>query len=94
MRRLKTLRRSDYVPQGEIRIEFLTSVSLDRDKEEEEEEDNVVSLMTLHSSKGLEFDGVYIVGFEEGFMPHIRNADSESGSGVDIRKRDDWCMWD
>ena len=64
--------------------EFLTSVSLDRDTDEEEEEENVVSLMTLHSSKGLEFDSVYIIGFEEGFMPHMRNADAESGSGVDI----------
>jgi DNA helicase-2/ATP-dependent DNA helicase PcrA len=72
-------------PKGGLE-DYLSMLSLDRSKDEEEEDDNVVSLMTLHSSKGLEFDHVYLVGFEEGFVPHIRMADrSTSGTApVDI----------
>ena len=43
-------------------------------------EKNAVSLMTVHASKGLEFDVVFVVGMEEGIFPHERhdeNADDE-----------------
>ncbi|MEE2757262.1 MAG: UvrD-helicase domain-containing protein [Myxococcota bacterium] len=65
--------------------DFLSMLSLDRNKEEEEEEnENVVALMTLHSSKGLEFNHVYLVGFEEGFVPHIRQADASSAATAPV----------
>ena len=64
--------------------DFLSLLSLDRNKEEKEEDDNVVSLMTLHSSKGLEFNHVYLVGFEEGFVPHIRSPGRDKGPSAPV----------
>ena len=51
---------------------FLDSVSLLSDVDELRDEAPVV-LMTLHSAKGLEFDSVFLVGVEEGLMPHSRS---------------------
>lgn len=63
-----------YVPQGprDSLLSFLADVALveqDLDTEKKQEED-AVTLMTLHSAKGLEFDTVFMVGMEEGLFPH------------------------
>ena len=50
--------------------EFLDEISLVSDVEEHKNQTDVVTLMTVHSAKGLEFDYVYIVGLEEGIFPH------------------------
>jgi DNA helicase-2/ATP-dependent DNA helicase PcrA len=55
---------------------FLHALSLDFDSDEEEKDGNVVTLSTLHGSKGLEFDVVFLVGCEEGLLPHARTIDS------------------
>jgi len=55
---------------------FLERVALDRDQfGENPTQKNAVQLMTLHSSKGLEFPAVFIVGVEEGYLPHSENRD-------------------
>jgi superfamily I DNA/RNA helicase len=52
---------------------FLEELMLDAEREEEEEgQDDAVTLITMHSCKGLEYPHVYIVGMEEGLLPHSR----------------------
>lgn len=53
---------------------FLDSVALYTDLDDSVESDNCVSLMTMHSAKGLEFPNVYVVGMEEGVFPSGRAA--------------------
>jgi superfamily I DNA/RNA helicase len=53
---------------------FLEDITLDSELEEEKEAGDAVTLITMHSCKGLEFPRVYIVGLEEGLMPHARSA--------------------
>ncbi|MDO4963125.1 MAG: UvrD-helicase domain-containing protein [bacterium] len=50
--------------------DFLDEISLVSDIEEHKNDSDVVTLMTVHSAKGLEFDYVYIIGMEEGIFPH------------------------
>jgi superfamily I DNA/RNA helicase len=54
---------------------FLEQITLDNDREEEEDEapGDAVTLITMHSCKGLEFPNVYIVGLEDGLLPHSRS---------------------
>jgi ATP-dependent DNA helicase Rep len=54
------------------------------ERNEEDEESDQVQLMTLHSSKGLEFPFVFMVGMEEGFLPHQTSIDED---GVDEERR-------
>ncbi len=66
---------------------FLEEVSLVADIDSMEEQDNVVTLMTLHSSKGLEFPVVFIVGFEEGIFPTYRAITSPVPSDLEEERR-------
>ena len=53
---------------------FLEDIALDDDREEEEEAiGDAVTLITMHSCKGLEFPHVYVVGLEDGLLPHARS---------------------
>jgi superfamily I DNA/RNA helicase len=53
---------------------FLENITLDSDREEEKENtSDAVTLITMHSCKGLEFPNVYIVGLEDGLLPHSRS---------------------
>jgi superfamily I DNA/RNA helicase len=53
---------------------FLEDITLDSDREEKEEKaGDAVTLITMHSCKGLEFPHVYVVGLEEGLLPHSRS---------------------
>ena len=55
---------------------FLESVSLVSDTDNMDEKADAMTLITLHQAKGLEFPVVFIVGMEEGVLPHIRSMDS------------------
>ncbi|RME37305.1 MAG: ATP-dependent DNA helicase Rep [Deltaproteobacteria bacterium] len=55
---------------------FVEKVSLlDDDRDEEEDGADAVTLMSLHASKGLEFPVVFLVGMEEGYLPHRKSHD-------------------
>lgn len=59
--------------EGETTLEmFLQQVALVQDVDTLVSNEGVVTLMTLHSAKGLEFENVFIVGVEEGLFPHNR----------------------
>lgn len=66
-------------PQNNLN-EFLTYISLisDVDNIDISEEGNVVNLMTLHCSKGLEFPVVFLTGLEEGIFPHNRSLSNQN----------------
>ncbi|MBT8137122.1 MAG: UvrD-helicase domain-containing protein [Gammaproteobacteria bacterium] len=64
--------------------ELLAQLSLAEQREDDEPDGGQVRLMTLHAAKGLEFDHVHLVGFEEGLLPHHQNLE---GPGVDEERR-------
>jgi len=64
----------------ETLTEFLEHVSLVMENDESNS-DEKVTLMTLHSAKGLEFQTVFLPGWEEGLFPHQRSLEDTSGGG-------------
>ncbi|GAC1040667.1 UvrD-helicase domain-containing protein [Rhizobium sp. No.120] len=65
---------------------FLEHVALVMDAEQNENLD-AVSIMTLHSAKGLEFDTVFLPGWEEGLFPHQRSLDESGRAGLEEERR-------
>ncbi|MDV4177182.1 UvrD-helicase domain-containing protein [Rhizobium brockwellii] len=65
---------------------FLEHVSLVMDAETNENLD-AVSIMTLHSAKGLEFDTIFLPGWEEGLFPHQRSLDESGRAGLEEERR-------
>ena len=68
--------RYDHLPPANGITELLTEVALQSDQDEMKEERNTVRLLTVHASKGLEFDAVFVVGLEEGLFPHRKINES------------------
>ncbi|WP_437193122.1 ATP-dependent helicase [Planctomicrobium sp. SH527] len=71
-------------------VDYLTSIALERRDEEPDKEkmasSDAVKLMTLHSAKGLEFPRVYMVGMEEGLLPHKRTIDGSDSEIAEERR--------
>jgi DNA helicase-2/ATP-dependent DNA helicase PcrA len=65
---------------------FLEHIALVMDRDGEAEDD-AVSLMTLHSAKGLEFDNVFLPGWEEGLFPSQRTLDEQGRAGLEEERR-------
>ena len=69
---------------------FIDEVALGQqdmgDEKEKQLAKNAVALMTLHSAKGLEFPHVYMVGMEEGILPHHRSLEDRSGDVEEERR--------
>jgi len=62
----------DHYEKGSLN-DFLEKIALFQEGDEKRNDKNYVSLMTLHSAKGLEFEVVFIVGVEEGILPHVQS---------------------
>ena len=59
--------------------DFLNEISLIADLSEHKESDDEVTLMTIHSAKGLEFTVVFLIGMEEGIFPHANSLLEDNG---------------
>ncbi len=81
---LKELVRS--MEQFESLAAFLEHVSLVMELEQNESEDRV-NIMTLHAAKGLEFDTVFLPGWEEGLFPSQRSMDEKGLAGLEEERR-------
>lgn len=65
-------------PEGTL-LDFLTEVALVSDADDLEDASGSVSLMTLHTAKGLEYDAVFVTGVEEDLIPHRISANEPGG---------------
>ena len=65
-------------PEGTV-LDFLTEVALVSDADDLEDASGSVSLMTLHTAKGLEYDAVFVTGVEEDLIPHRISAGEPGG---------------
>ncbi|MBN6190536.1 UvrD-helicase domain-containing protein [Aneurinibacillus sp. BA2021] len=65
-------------PEGTI-TDFLTEVALVSDADDLDDESGSVSLMTMHTAKGLEYDAVFVTGVEEDLIPHRISAGEPGG---------------
>src|SRR5438477_1041677 len=63
---------------------FLQEISLYSDQDALREQESLVTLMTLHNAKGLEFRAVFMIGMEEGIFPHARSVEEQ---GVEEERR-------
>ena len=65
--------------------EFLTNASLSTDMDRATTDEKQVTLLTLHASKGLEYDIVFLTGLEEGLLPHSRSLEELDGISEERR---------
>ena len=73
---------------GEVSLDdFLNEISLVSDVTEHDEGNNKVSLMTVHSVKGLEYDDVFIIGMEEGIFPHYNSIMEGTNEDIEEERR-------
>src|SRR5438445_13857785 len=66
---------------------FLEHVSLVMELEQNEGNHDRLNLMTLHAAEGLEFETVFLPGWEEGLFPHQRSLDDNGRAGLEEERR-------
>lgn len=66
---------TEAINKGKSLSDFLDQTALDAEKEDDLEKKSGVTLITLHAAKGLEYPVVYLVGLEEGILPHKRSIE-------------------
>jgi len=67
----------DYNDENPSLTQYLNSATLQTDLDTAEEEADAINLMTMHNAKGLEFEHVFIIGLEDGLLPHARSIDED-----------------
>ena len=72
-------------PHADV-ADYLQSISLYTDSDDKTD-GNAVRLMSLHASKGLEFDVVYIIGAEQGILPHEKAMKDRAERGLEEERR-------
>jgi DNA helicase-2/ATP-dependent DNA helicase PcrA len=72
-------------PKADI-ADYLESIALYTDADQSKD-DNAVRLMSLHASKGLEFDVVYLIGVEHGILPHEKAVKDRKEAGLEEERR-------
>lgn len=77
---------SEDVIEGTLE-EFLEYIALYTSKEEEESIDGNIKLLTMHTSKGLEFDYVFVVGLNDGVVPNSRAVFEKGETGLEEERR-------
>lgn len=75
------------LPASEALLPFLEQTALVTGQDEADWVGNAVTLLTCHSSKGLEFPVVFVVGLEEGLLPHYRSIDSGDDYELEEERR-------
>ena len=73
--------------EGEALTAFLERVSLVSDTDDLEDDRDRITLITLHQAKGLEFRDVFMVGMEEGLLPHIRAIEDGDPKEMEEERR-------
>ena len=68
-------------------LDYLQQISLFSDTDAYDASTDCVALMTLHAAKGLEFDNVFIIGVEEGLLPHERTNATEDEEEMEEERR-------
>ena len=66
--------------------EFLENISL-QTSIDEEWDGQKINIMTIHSAKGLEFESVFLPGWEEGLFPHQKSIDEKGVEGIEEERR-------
>ena len=84
---LTVAKKYDMLETREAMDKFLEEVALIQGTEEIEKNDNTIYMMTLHSAKGLEFPVVFMVGAEEGLLPHSKSI----GNPVEMEEERRLC---
>lgn len=68
-------------------VDYLHQIALFSDADAYDNSSEKVALMTLHTAKGLEFENVFIVGVEQGLLPHERSSESENDEELEEERR-------
>jgi DNA helicase II / ATP-dependent DNA helicase PcrA len=83
---LRSIRQFAAANRGASIADYLQSISLYTDGDEPRTDD-AVRLMSLHASKGLEFDIVYMIGVEHGILPHDKAIEDRGEAGIEEERR-------
>jgi DNA helicase-2/ATP-dependent DNA helicase PcrA len=77
-----------YINKANITLEeYLLKFALEPDSAKNEEEKDEVTLLTIHASKGLEYPYVFLLGFNDGILPHQRSLDTKKRADLEEERR-------